>query len=308
MAAPGRRYNLPDPASAFFRGQTVFLTGATGGLGGCLLYKLALELGAVKIYALVRGSPARARAQWDETMPAQIARILATGRVQLVVGDVTAPALGLATDVLAELAACVTVVIHSAGNTSLASGGLGASVRDNCLPALELAHLAAEFRHLVRFVHVSTAYVNSFLPDGCVEERIYDVGGDAEAQLCEILDTGSLAPDAMMPEFPWPYAFAKHLAERLLLARYPRLPTLIVHPTLVGPAVARPYPHYGPHGANPISTFLRAYLANPDSGTVRAPAGGANVLDEVPVDVVANAILLHAMWGRARIVHAGAHL
>jgi hypothetical protein len=36
--------------------QTMFLTGATGTLGGCLLYKLALQLPTSKIFVLVRGS------------------------------------------------------------------------------------------------------------------------------------------------------------------------------------------------------------------------------------------------------------
>ena len=39
--------------------QTMFLTGATGTLGGCLLYKLALQLPTSKIFVLVRGSVQR---------------------------------------------------------------------------------------------------------------------------------------------------------------------------------------------------------------------------------------------------------
>ena len=38
------------------KGQTIFLTGSTGILGGCLLYKLALQLPTSRIFVLVRGS------------------------------------------------------------------------------------------------------------------------------------------------------------------------------------------------------------------------------------------------------------
>ncbi|KAJ7433477.1 male sterility protein-domain-containing protein [Mycena latifolia] len=288
--------------STFFRGQTIFLTGGTGGLGGCLLYMLALDLNTADIYVLVRGSADRAREQWRQTMAHEIDRILATGKIHFVVGDITAPAFGISFTLLAEMAQRVTVVIHSAGNINLAAS-LRASVRDNCLPALELARLASSFPHLVRFVHISSAYVNSFLPDGPVEERIYDTG-NPEAQLHEILKTGALTSDG--PQFPWPYSCAKHLTERLLFARFPALPTLIVRPTLIGPALARPHPFYSPPGAHPVSTYMRAYFAAPDSGIARAT--GTNIVDELPVDLVANLVLLHAAHGTAGVVHASAQI
>ncbi|KAJ6573170.1 NAD-binding domain 4 protein [Mycena vulgaris] len=300
MLSPGPSA-LPPLESTFFRGQAVFLTGATGGLGGCLLYKLALTLETGAIYVLVRGS-------WRRTMPLQIERILATGRVRFVVGDMTKEELGIEKGMLAEMARRVTVVIHSAGNISL-TDPLRESVQNNCLPVLQLAQLASSFKHLIRFVHISTAYVNCFLPDGSVEERIYDAG-DGEAQLREILQTGSLPVSQELSKFswPWPYAFAKHLTERLLLARYPHLPTLIVRPTLIGPALAQPQAFYGPSGTNPVSTYMRAYFAAPDSGVVRGPSAGANVVDELPVDLVANLILLHAVHGTRGIAHAGSQL
>jgi fatty acyl-CoA reductase len=298
---------MVHPDLAFFQRQTVFLTGATGGLGGCLLFKLALSTDTAKIYVLVRGSAARATARWRETMPAQIERILDTGKVHFVIGDITEPDLGIRPAVLAELAACVTLVIHSAADTSLVAP-LGHSVKNNCLPALELARLAGSFERLERFVHISTAYVNSFLPDGLVEERIYEVG-DAEVQLAEIQETGDIRPDTI-PKFLWPYSFAKHLTERLLISRNPRLPLLIIRPTNIAPAIAQPYPYYGPPGACPVSTYIRSYIAAPDSGVVHVlpwNKSGTNIVDEIPVDLVANLVLLHIARGSAGVVHACSH-
>ncbi|KAJ7135894.1 NAD-binding domain 4 protein [Mycena epipterygia] len=288
----------------FFQQQTVFLTGGTGGLGGCLLFKLALEVDTRKIYVLVRGSAALARTRWGETMPMQIDRIMATKKIHFVVGDITMRDCGIEPSVLAEMAERVTLVIHSAGSISL-TDPLKKSVFDNCIPALELAQLASMFKNLASFVHISTAYANSFLPDGVVEEKIYDVG-DAESQLAEILDTGCISQENV-PEFPWPYAFAKHLTEHLLLSRNSHLPLLIVRPSNIGPAVSQPYPYYGPPGSCPVSTYIRTYMEAPDSGIVHVSPrnmSGSNIVDEIPVDLVANLILLHAMHGTTGIVHA----
>jgi len=101
----------PDYIS-FFQNQTVFLTGATGGLGGCILYKLASELQARKIFVLCR-SESKARATWNKTMPRQIDSILNSDRVKLVVGDILKPNFGIAPDCLVEIAAKTTIVIHS---------------------------------------------------------------------------------------------------------------------------------------------------------------------------------------------------
>ena len=44
----------------FYKEQVVFLTGATGGLGGCLLYKLSIVLDVQRLYVLIRGSESTA--------------------------------------------------------------------------------------------------------------------------------------------------------------------------------------------------------------------------------------------------------
>ncbi|KAJ7261987.1 male sterility protein-domain-containing protein [Mycena rebaudengoi] len=276
----------------FFQGQTVLLTGGTGCLGGCLLYKLVTELRTAGIYLLVRESPERARGQWRRTMPFQIDNILEKGNIQFVVGDMTMPNLGIESALLAEIAQRVTIVIHSAGNISLLDP-LNFAVQANCLSALELARLASSFMHIVRFVH----------------ERIYDIG-DPEAQLREILETGDLA-SVDVPRFAFTYALAKNLAERLLLTRYPKLPTLIVRPTLIGPALTRPHPFYGPQGSIPVSSFMHQYFTHPDSGVYRLePEHPMDrlIIDEIPVDLVANLILLHVIHGTAGIVHASAQI
>lgn len=102
----------PRDHMSFFNDQVVFLTGATGGLGGCLLFKLASQLPTKKVYVLCR-STSKARMTWNKTMPNQIGSVLHSGKVKLVVGDILKPNFGIAPDLLAEIAAQTTIIIHS---------------------------------------------------------------------------------------------------------------------------------------------------------------------------------------------------
>jgi alcohol-forming fatty acyl-CoA reductase len=87
-------------AREFYSTQTVFLTGSTGGLGGCLLYMLALVLRTLKIYILVRGSDKRAVDRWTQTMPEQWWDLVTSSSIEFVVGDMTDPMFGIGKDVL----------------------------------------------------------------------------------------------------------------------------------------------------------------------------------------------------------------
>lgn len=102
---------LPHNVSSF-KDQTVFLTGATGGLGGCLLHKLAVALPTRKIFVLCRSEP-KARKTWSQTMPNHIDAILKSGKVKIVVGDILKPRFGINADLFAEIAVATTLVIHS---------------------------------------------------------------------------------------------------------------------------------------------------------------------------------------------------
>lgn len=114
-------FSDPQVYASFFCNQTIFLTGATGGLGGCLLYKLALALPTQRIYVLVR-SEAKARKTWRKTMPNQIGAILEdSDRVKLVVGDILKPNFGIEPDMLEEIEAQTTLIVHSVWVTAAPS-------------------------------------------------------------------------------------------------------------------------------------------------------------------------------------------
>ncbi|PVH72542.1 male sterility protein [Cadophora sp. DSE1049] len=290
----------------FYKQQVAFLTGATGGLGGCLLYKLCIVLDVQRLYVLIRGSESAALERWKYTMPQQYRHIedrIRVGKVILVPGDMTKERFGITTETLRKIEEEVTIIIHAAANISFRAP-LQKVVLDNCLPALRLAAWATKMTQLQHFVQVSSAYANSFLPDGPVEEKVYHLSNpdDAEGELEEILRTGTTRH---LQRFPWAYAYSKQLMERLMISRFPNLPILLLRPTSIGPAIAQPYEMYGPQGSCPIST-LYSRLMQPSGGKSiwYAPAHGGNTLDEIPVDLVANVLLQHAHSGTRGVVHA----
>ncbi|OQE43147.1 hypothetical protein PENCOP_c003G07231 [Penicillium coprophilum] len=293
-----------------FEGHTVFLTGGTGCLGGCLLYKLALQLPTRKIFVLVRGSSQRAIGILSKSMPNHAEAILATKKVEFVIGDMKSVNFGIETDILGQLQDQVTLVIHAAAKIKL-EGPIRDALESNCLPALEMARIASEFRRLKLLIQISTSYVNSHLPDGPVLERMYQLRGeeDPEDELASIL---TLATSPHSGKFSSTYTQAKHLMERLLLSRFPVLPILLLRPTIFGPAFRNPYPLYGSEDSTPLTKFTRLWFS--DRGTTQvwhATEGyqtGTNILDEIPVDLVANACLLHAAARTTGIVQVGSQL
>ncbi|KAJ6066043.1 hypothetical protein N7499_012117 [Penicillium canescens] len=292
-----------------FEGHTVFLTGSTGCLGGCLLYKLALQLPTRKIFVLVRGSFQQAIEKWKKSMPNHAQAILATKKVEFVIGDVKLVDFGIQPTLLQKLQDQVTLVIHTAAKITL-EGPIQDALESNCLPALEMARIASLFRRLKLLVQLSTSYANSHLPDGPVLERIYPLGNDdPEEELASML---ALGKSIYAAQFSSSYTLAKHLMERLLLKRFPLLPILLVRPTIFGPALKHPYMLYGPEDSTPLTKFARFWYADRGATQIwHATEGyksGANILDEIPVDLVANACLLHAAARTTGIVQIGSQL
>ncbi|KAL3480866.1 male sterility protein-domain-containing protein [Aspergillus californicus] len=295
-------------ASAF-ESHSVLLTGSTGSLGGCLLYKLALQLPTRKIFVLVRGSSERAMKKWKKTMPRQTQALLASNKINFVIGDITKPDLGVDAPSLKRLREEVTLVIHTAAVISLDADIVDA-VGNNCLPALELARVASSFRKLKLFIQLSTAYANSFLPDGHIAERLYSLSDvDCEDELASIQLSGG-SPHT--ERFSSSYTHSKHLMERLMLKRYPTLPLLFVRPSIFGPAIRHPYPLYGPDASHPLNKFADLLISDRGGKQIWHAAegyeSGTNILDEIPVDFVANACLLHAATRTRGIVQVGSQL
>ncbi len=144
--------------------KCVLLSGATGFLGTHLARRLVGDPG-ISILALVRAEnhPLAAgrleRAWWD--WPELRAALSQGGRVEVLCGDVSQPNLGLDEETYAETAGRITHIIHAAAD--LRVDVPLAELRESNLTGtghmLALARAARANHKLLRFAHISTAYV-----------------------------------------------------------------------------------------------------------------------------------------------------
>lgn len=214
----------------------------------------------------------------------------------------------------------VNIYIHLACSISLRRPlpEIAKSIID---PTLEMAKIALASTSFERFVYISTAYANAHLHhlhqgvDTSVCERIYPLragGGDSTDVEWSDLRVSGTTLEYEANNFPFPYAYAKHLTERLLSrlfeAEQMSDSLLIVRPSILGPALRDPYPYYEIRGSAPATNFLAAAVAAPSLRMAFSSRFGnpmqQGTLDEVPVDIVVNRILMHTSQSSSGIVHA----
>ncbi|KAJ5777026.1 hypothetical protein N7520_000272 [Penicillium odoratum] len=249
-------------------------------------------------------------------------------------GDITLKKMGLHETDWRQLKKSVQVIIHAASPISLTSSlqNLATSI---IAPSISLAETAMEFEDLQNFIYISSAYANahlwktSNLSNVPVKESIYSLGPhgsvydsqslsswagfgpQTENEWRSVLETGT-SIEFDYNDFPWPYAYAKHLTERLLINAFMQNETseklLIVRPSLLGPAISQPYPGYS-SSTSTTSTELAAAILLYAGKHIKIPTRSADpenevTMDEIPVDVVVDRLLAHAAKGTYGCVHA----
>lgn len=264
------------------RQATILVTGATGNIGARIIVELLGTGSDIQVIALVRGkSVLEARGRLN----ANIRRIAPdlvdwghTRSIQIVCGDIGESLLGLTSDAWESLASSVTHIIHAAASTQWhlpleCARAVNVSGTDNML---KLALHARHAGRLVRYVHLSTAYV-------C---------GEMAGTIGEINHSGRL-------HFANSYEQTKWEAEQKLLEVKEGLPITIIRPSItVGDSqtgLAVTYNVLYP----PLKYILTGRLTE-----LHCPP--QNRLDLVPVDYVAKAVThltQHAQTDSGQIYH-----
>ncbi|MCP4132506.1 MAG: NAD-dependent epimerase/dehydratase family protein [bacterium] len=113
----------PSGLSSLLETRKIFITGVTGVIGGSLLKEL-LESTDSELYCLVRAEniehgKERIRELLNVYDPEDSLVLELKKRVYPVIGDIVKPDLGLEQSLYEELTACISMVIHVAGKTSL---------------------------------------------------------------------------------------------------------------------------------------------------------------------------------------------
>ena len=242
-------------------------------------------------------------------------------RIRILDGDIQKPQLGLSNSTICEIRSTITIYIHTASSTNLRRplASIAASVVE---PSLQLAEIALASPHLQTFAYVSTAYANAHLHslhtgiETPVSEAIQPLrssGSDSTAlEYLDLLNSGT-TPEYTHHSFPFPYAYAKHLTERLLTLKFSShekgsSSLLILRPSIIGPAHRDPYPYYEIRSSAPATSICAAFLASLSFNmrfASRFPDPyHQSTFDEVPVDIVVNRLLMHLSRRSTGCVHA----
>ncbi|XHF99655.1 hypothetical protein AWENTII_003149 [Aspergillus wentii] len=301
----------------YYTGKVVFVTGGSGFVGTTLVYRILTRAAVSHLYVLCTGGLPKLIEKWSKWLSAEIVEKMADPQLLTAMdGDMLLPDMGLTSDQVAVLGQA-DIIFHSASSIALLKP-LEKITGPVVVATERLARLALDCERLECFVFVSTAYCNAYLyaemngTSGLeVQEASYPLshGADLDQELQDVL-TNNSSSAYRSHNFPWAYAYAKHLTERLLdrLFTPTKKRLMIVRPSIIEPAQCFPYRKF----CIPMSTphiIFSAGLALTLSRTIcfssrfEDPYRQSSI-DYVPVDVVVDRLLAHVAHGTNGIVHA----
>ncbi|MEP4467204.1 fatty acyl-CoA reductase [Marinobacter alexandrii] len=311
------------------RGKHVLITGTTGFLGKVVLEKLIRTVPDIGgIHLLVRGNKRHpeARARFlDEIATSSVFERLRSDdneafeafveeRVHCVTGEVTEPMFGLPVYQFQALANGIDAVINSAASVNFREElDKALAINTRCLD--NIAELARQNRRLA-VLQVSTCYVNG-MNSGQVSEAVIKPAGEALPrsvdghyevdELVRLLDdkiadvrsryAGKALEKKLVDlgirganRYGWSdtYTFTKWLGEQILMKALAGRSLTIVRPSIIESALEEPAPGWI-EGVKVADAIILAYAREK---VTLFPGKRSGVIDVIPVDLVANSIIL----------------
>lgn len=305
-----------------FKEKHILITGATGFLGKVLLAKILHDLPSVScVYVLIRGNKKTSAVdrfvQEILTSPAfqclqekhqENFNSFITKSVRVIEGEITQPDLGINQTVATNLFSKLNLVIHVAGLVDFFSD-IRQALNINVTGSLNVAQFVSQCNH-AKLLHISSCYVSG-IRQGMIEENIRSdqapngLPFDAEQEWQTVLN---IIENPRQPGksksirrryieigqersslWGWTntYVYSKALAEILLKKRFPSLDITIVRPSIIESAIQFPLPGWN---EGLTTTAPLCYLAK---SWYPFSIGKKNIIiDTIPVDLVANAIIM----------------
>ena len=331
MATPQLNPEASSKVLEQLRGKHVLITGTTGFLGKVVLEKLVRAVPDIGgIHLLIRGNKrhpdARARFYEEIASSSVFDRLrqedneafesFIEDRIHCVTGEVTESLFGLAGDRFRKLAKGIDVVINSAASVNFREE-LDKALAINTLCLQNVAELARQNTSLA-VLQVSTCYVNG-MNSGQITESVVKPAGESLPRSSEgyyeidelvrlledkIADVRSRYSGKVLEKklvdlgireanhYGWSdtYTFTKWLGEQLLLKALSGRALTILRPSIIESALEEPAPGWI-EGVKVADAIILAYAREK---VTLFPGKRSGVIDVIPVDLVANAIILAA--------------
>ncbi len=312
------------------KGKRIFITGCTGFLGKVLLEKIIRSIPDVdKIYLLIRNSQryasGRERLEKEvlsssiftqiKSLKEQAFYEFCTSKIHVISGELTEKQFGLDEPAFLELAANIDVIINSAASVDFREP-LDQALNINALSLNNIVELAKAGGDLP-VVQVSTCYVHGLHQGDIYEETLapchkelprnakgqYQVEGLIQRLQAKIAET--VAPESdqdarkkalvdlgidVANRYGWndTYTFTKWLGEQLLIEKLDGGALSIVRPAIIESTLRAPVPGWI-EGIKVADAIVFAYARGKVS---YFPANPHGVIDIIPADLVANAVIL----------------
>ena len=286
----------------------VILTGSTGFVGSLLLRdllfhrkRLGISGGVILICRKKNGESAKERIETllSKPMFAFLSSVDREQLVDVVEGDVVLRDLGLSSSDSRRIFQdeAISHVFHCAASVSFAQD-LPEAAAANITSSTNLQSMAGKLKNnKAQFVHISTAFVHGDMSgtvDSPLKEELFSLGPYEPSKILRsMLGTQFYASKAMRElGFPNTYTFSKCVCEHLLMEVSPAN-TLIIRPSIVGPAISSPFEGWA--GDRPSTMTAGACLFMSFPWNVWCL--GDHTVAYIPVDVLSNYILAKAFAG-----------
>lgn len=217
-----------------------------------------------------------------EKNPAQLEKL------QVIKGDVSVEGLGMHENDENKLIENVDLVFHCAANVRF-DQTLKDAVNFNTIGTQRVLKLAEKMKHILVFLHVSTAYCHC--NETVLEERFYPARVDPYTviEMVKVMEDDALkiATPRLLEGLPNTYAFTKGITEDLVHSYAGKFPIAIARPSVVTASWKTPFPGWVEGLNGPTGLMIGA-----SKGVVRSMHCNPDLNSEaVPVDIVMNAII-----------------
>jgi len=285
----------------FYKGRSVFVTGATGFLGKCIVEKLLRDCPDIdKVYVFARPSKnVSGTERVKEILSGELFDTLRATRPNFedkvigIEGDLILEGLGMSNQQTEQVRENASVVLHCAATVNF-NEKLNTSLKINVVSTQRLLAFAKTMPKITAFVHVSTAYAHCDRLH--IEEKFYapPVNPQSLIDLVSSIQDETLIANMTKPligKRPNTYTFTKSLAEDVVRSEKDNLPVAIVRPSIICGSNDGPVKGWTDNLNGPGGFYLAV-----GHHLLRAIRGDPNAIaDIVPVDFCANMIIA-AAW------------